>query len=198
MDRGTVKIEGESLLDFVAFYFKYLPEKQIDVSELLRNLFRLEMTWYTGKAFFSDTLLTCILLHRDPSVIVSCTGNKLAALAIEATMTAASLVSYLICSSPVIREEDFHAILYGMNWWACTYGGTHLPRFNVIDKEASMHINSGELKLNLLLEQLAQVCRQFPNSFDRFYFARLYVMLSMIYPMYVLMLISLALDQVLE
>ena len=176
MDRGTVKIEGEPLLDFVSLYFKELPGKQIDLSELLRNLFRLEMTWYTGKAFFSDTLLTCILLHRDPSVISSCTGDKLAALAIEATMTAASLVSYLIASSPVIREEDFHANLYGMNWWTCTYGGTHFPRFNLNNSsEVSTHVNSGEVKLNLLLKQLAQVCRQLPNSFDRFYFARLYV-----------------------
>lgn len=175
MDRGTVKIEGESLLDFVSLYFQELPGKQIDVSELLRNLFRLEMTWYTGKAFFSDTLLTCILLHRDPSVIISCTGNRLAALAVEATMTAASLISYLIASSPVIREEDFHANLYGMNWWASTYGGTHFPRFNFSNSEVTTHVNPGEMKLNLLLEQLAQVCRQDPKSFDRFYFARYYV-----------------------
>lgn len=179
MDRGLIKIEGESLLDFVNYYFKNLSGKQIDVSELLRNLFRLEMTWYTGKAFASDTLLTCILLHRDSSIINSCTGNKLAALAVEATMTAASLVSYLISSSPVIREEDFSSNLYGMNWWACTYGGTHFPRFNVIIKEASTHVNQSEIRLNALLEQLAQVCRQDPNSFDRFYFARLYVMLHM-------------------
>ncbi len=176
MDRGMIKIEDEHLLDFVDSYFKNLFEKQIDVSELLRNLFRLEMTWYTGKAFFSDTLLTCILMHRDPTVITACTGNKLATLAIEATMTAASLVSYLMVSSPVIREEDFHANLYGMNWWSSTYAGGHFPRFNPQTTAITTNMQTpGEMRLNLLLEQLATVCRQNPNSFDRFYYARLYV-----------------------
>lgn len=172
-----IKIEDKPLLDFVNSYFDSLYEKEIDVSELLRNLFRLEMTWYTGKAFFSDTLLTCVLLHRDPSVISAYTGNNLAALALEATMTAASLVSYLITSSPVIREEDFHANLYGMNWWACTYAGSHLPRFNasVSSNESERIPTQGELRLGLLLDQLALVCRQNPTSINRFYFARLYV-----------------------
>ena len=174
MDRGMVKIEDESLLDFVDLYYKSLTEKTIDVSELLRNLFRLEMTWYTGRAFFSDTLLTCILLHRDSSII-SC-NNKLAGLAIEATMTAASLVSYLIASSPVIRDEDFHANLYGMNWWTSTYAGGHFPRFNATaGGPISVTPTSGELRLKFLLEELASVCRNNPNSPDKFYFARLHV-----------------------
>jgi len=179
MDRGMIKIEDKPLLDFVESYFNDLFEKEIDVSELLRNLFRLEMTWYTGRAFFSDTLLTCILFHRDPSVVNASTGNRLAALALEATMTAASLVSYLISSSPVIREEDFHANLYGMNWWTCTYAGGHLPRFdpnkNSDEGNKSLTLTQGELRLELLLDQLALVCRQNPSSMDRFYFARLYV-----------------------
>lgn len=173
-----IKIEDKPLLDFVNSYFDALSEKEIDVSELLRNLFRLEMTWYTGKAFFSDTLLTCVLLHRDPSVISAFTGNNLAALALEATMTAASLVGYLITSSPVIREEDFHANLYGMNWWACTYAGSHLPRFNPNSNnncEGERIMTHGEVKLGILLDQLALVCRQNPTSMNRFYFARLYV-----------------------
>lgn len=174
MDRGMVKIEDESLLDFVDSYFKSLPEKIIDVSDLLRNLFRLEMTWYTGRAFFSDTLLTCILLHRDPSIISA--QNKLAALAIEATMTAASLVSYLIASSPVIREEDFHSNLHGMNWWTSTYAGAHFPRSSASSTDGPPP-SSGELRLKLLLEELASVCRNNPNpnSSDNFYFARLHV-----------------------
>lgn len=173
MDRGMVKIEDEYLLDFVDLYFKSLPDKKIDVSELLRNLFRLEMTWYTGRAFFSDTLLTCILLHRDPSVIAG--HNKFAALALEATMTVASLVSYLIASSPVIREEDFHANLYGMNWWASTYAGGHFPRFNMATSSVNMTASSGELRLKFLLDELAAVCRNNPNSTDNFYFFRLHV-----------------------
>lgn len=182
MDRGLIKIEGKPLLDFVESYFNDLFEKEIDVSELLRNLFCLEMTWYTGRAFFCDTLLTCILFHRDPSVINASTGNRLAALALEATMTAASLVSYLISSSPVIREEDFHANLYGMNWWTCTYAGGHLPRFdpnrNGDEWNKSLTFTQGEKRLELLLDQLALVCRQNPSSKDRFYFARLYVNLN--------------------
>ena len=179
MDRGMIKIEDKPLLDFVESYFNDLFEREINISELLRNLFRLEMTWYTGRAFFSDTLLTCILFHRDPSVVNASTGNRLAALALEATMTAASLVSYLISSSPVIREEDFHANLYGMNWWTCTYAGGHLPRFdpnkNVGEGNKSLTLTQGEMRLELLLDQLALVCRQNPSSMDRFYFARLYV-----------------------
>lgn len=177
MDRGMIQIEDKPLLDFVEYYFNDLFEKEIDVSELLRNLFRLEMTWYTGRAFFNDTLLTCILFHRDPSVVSASTGNRLAVLALEATMTAASLVSYLITSSPVIREEDFHANLYGMNWWTCTYAGTHLPRFdpNRTDNERTRNLTQGEVRLELLLDQLALVCRQYQTSTDRFYFARLYV-----------------------
>lgn len=178
MDRGMVRVDGLQLLDFVETYFEELPGKDIDVSDLLRSLFRLEMTWYTGRAFFSDTLLTCVLLHREPSVILHCTGNKRVALALEATMTAASLVSYLIASSPVIKEEDFHANLYGMNWWACTYAGTHFPRPSNKLSSASADIvvgTAGEVKLNLLLEQLASTCRDDPNSPNRFYFARLYV-----------------------
>lgn len=166
-----IKIEEEPLLDFVNSYFETLQQKHIDVSELLRNLFRLEMTWYTGRAFFSDTLLTCILLHRDPTALISC-DNKLAALAVEATMTAASLVSYLIASSPVIRDEDFHANLYGMNWWTSTYAGGHFPRFN---GPSSVAASSGEIRLKLLLDELAAICRNDPNSTDKFYFARLYV-----------------------
>lgn len=179
MDRGMVKIGDEKLLDFVDSYFKNdLPGKEIDVSELIRMLFRLEMTWYTGKAFFNDTLLTCILMHRDPSVITACTGNKMASLAIEATMTVASLVSYLMSSSPVIREEDFNANLYGMNWWSCTYAGGHFPRFTNNNNNAIVLTETpGEIRLNLLLEELAMVCRQNPNSLDRFYYARLYVRL---------------------
>lgn len=177
MDRGMIQIEDKPLLDFVEYYFNDLFEKEIDVSELLRNLFRLEMTWYTGRAFFNDTLLTCILFHRDPSVVSASTGNRLAVLALEATMTAASLVSYLITSSPVIREEDFHANLYGMNWWTCTYAGTHLPRFDPkrTDNEGTRNLTQGEVRLELLLDQLALVCRQYQTSTDRFYFARLYV-----------------------
>lgn len=178
MDRGTIKIEDKPLLDFVDYYFNNLFDKEIDVSELLRNLFRLEMTWYTGRAFFSDTLLTCILFHRDPSFVNSLTGNRLAGLALEATMTVASLVSYLITSSPVIREEDFHANLYGMNWWTCTYAGGHLPRFDPsknITEAGNKSLTPGEVRLELLLDQLALVCRQNPTSSDRFYFARLYV-----------------------
>ena len=179
MDRGMVKIEGKNLLDFVNSFYENLFDKQIDVSDLLRTLFRLEMTWYTGKAFFNDTLLTCILMHRDPSIITTCTGNKLAALAIEATMTAASLVSYLMTSSPVIKEEDFHANLYGMNWWTSTYAGGHLPRSNTASLDNSnsnlLTKTPGEIRLNLLLEQLEITCRQNSSSSDRFYFARLYV-----------------------
>lgn len=180
MDRGMIKIEDKPLLDFVDSFFNTLFEKEIDVSELLRNLFRLEMTWYTGRAFFSDTLLTCILFHRDPSVVSTLTGNKLASLALEATMTAASLVSYLITSSPVVRDEDFHANLYGMNWWACTYAGGHFLRFdsNKNANEGRKNLTSGEVRLELLLDQLALVCRQDPTSSDRFYFARLYVNLN--------------------
>lgn len=169
-----IRIEDETVLDFVDSYFNDLFDKEIDVSELLRNLFRLEMTWYSGRAFFSDTLLSCILLHRDPSVVTASTGNRMAALALEATMTAASLVSYLITSSPVIREEDFHANLYGMNWWTCTYAGNHFPRFNPNLNESNAK-TQGEFKLELLLEQLALVCRQNSCPNDRFYFARLYV-----------------------
>ena len=177
LDRGLTKWEDKAILDFVESYFNDLFGKEIDVSELLRNLFRLEMTWYTGRAYFSDTLLTCILLHRDPSVVSASTGNKLAALALEATMTAASLVSYLITSSPVIREEDFNSNLYGMNWWTCTYAGTHLPHFdpNNNGSEGNKNLTQGEVRLELLLEQLALICRQYPTSIDRFYFARLYV-----------------------
>lgn len=190
MDRGMIKIEDKPLLDFVDSYFNELFEKEIDVSELLRNLFRLEMTWYTGRAFFSDTLLTCILLHRDPSVISASTGSRLAALALEATMTAASLISYLIASSPVIREEDFHANLYGMNWWTCTYAGGHLPRFNPNGNqgEVTKTQTQGETRLQVLLEQLALVCRQNPSSPDRFYFARLYVNFKQIISVFILFL----------
>lgn len=179
MDRGMVRIEGLQLLEFVQKYSEELNGKEIDVSDLLRTLFRLEMTWYTGKAFFSDTLLTCVLLHREPSVILNSTGNKLTALALEATMTAASLVSYLIASSPVIREEDFHANLYGMNWWTCTYAGTHFPRPNKVNEAFdNTTATAGEVRLNYLLEQLAFTCRDDPNSPNRFYFARLYVRLK--------------------
>lgn len=171
-----ILIENEQMIDFVDSFFKGLPEKQIDTSEVLRSLFRLEMTWYTGKAYASDTLLTCVLLHRDPSVIYACTENSLLSLALEATMTAASLMSYLIASSPVIREEDFHANLYGMNWWASTYAGGHFPRINPQTRE--LVASSGEARLQKLLDQLVQVCRQSStNSFDKFYFARLYVTL---------------------
>lgn len=179
MDRGMIRIEEETLIDFVDLYFRNLSEKQIDISDLVRRLFRLEMTWYTGRAYFSDTLLTCILLHRDPSVVVACSSsndgnsNRLVSLVLEATMTAASLMSYLIASSPVIRDEDFHANLYGMNWWASTYAGGHLPRFNPQTRE--LIGNSGEVRLQNLLDQLVQVCRQEQNSKDKFYFARLYV-----------------------
>ena len=193
MDRGLLKIEGECLLDYVNTYFKrsdrpelIVKQKQIDTSELLRNLFRLEMTWYTGKAFFSDTLLTCILMHREPSIILALTGNELAALAVEATMTAASLVSYLIASSPVIREEDFHANLYGMNWWTCTYAGENFPRPNlntfISGEKHEFPFTSGELRLQVLLERLANVCRLSLRSDDkdRFYFSRLYVIIIII------------------
>ena len=166
MDRGLVKIDDEPLLNFVDSYFKALPNKRIDVSELVRNLFRLEMTWYTGRAFFNDTLLTCILVHRDP-LHISC-QSELAALAIEATMTVSSLISYLTASSPVIREEDFHANLYGMNWWTATYAGGHFPRFNGTASNNSAP-SSGEIRLKLLLEKLAVVCRNDPNSSDKFY-----------------------------
>ena len=168
-----VRIDGLQLPNFIQAYFEGLPGKEIHLTELLRTLFRLEMTWYTGRAFFSDTLLTCILLHREPSVILAGTGNKLVALALEATMTVASLVSYLIASSPVIKEEDFHSNLYGMNWWTCTYAGTHFPRPNT--SQLQSQLSSGEIRLNLLLEELAATCRDDPKSPNRFYFARLYV-----------------------
>lgn len=170
MDRGIIKINGEYMMDFVDGFYKNLSGcTEIDVGQLLRRLFRLEMTWYTGKAFFNDTVLTCLLMHRDPSVLSARTGNALAALAVESTMTIASLISYLMTASPIIREEDFNANLYGMNWWTSTYAGCHLPR------PGSDQSPPNDIQLQLLLDRLMTTCRQNPPSPNRFYFARFYV-----------------------
>lgn len=165
MDRGMVRIEDMQLVDFVHEFFCQ-PTLSVSTLPLLVTLFRLEVTWYTGRALFSDTLLTCILLHRDAALIASLTGNSHAALALEATMTAVSLVSFLANASPIVFEEDFHANLYGMNWWCCTYAGSHFPRSGAAPP--------GDLELQMLLDRLLLACREDDSRPERFYFARLY------------------------
>ena len=86
-------------------------------------------------------------------------------------MTAASLVSYLITSSPVIRDElPRQFVRYELvDFDLCRRA---FPRFN---GPSSVTASSGEIRLKLLLDELATICRNDPNSTDKFYFARLYV-----------------------
>lgn len=181
MDRGTVMIQNQPALDFVNYWHEDIKNLQnINLLGLLQSLLRLEMTWYTGRASFSDTLLICILCHRDVRGLPF--EDSKVALAIEAAMTVASLISFLCNAAPVIHEEDFHANLYGMTWWTPI---------------TSSFLSRNELEIESLLERLMNSCRAFPSSSpERFYFARYYVSLAKY--LFILNLSRVVLDKVLE
>lgn len=160
MDRGTVKINGLPLVDFVnTWWFEAAADldgaSSVPLLPLLQMLFRQEMTWYTGRALFSDTLLTCVLCHRNVRFYASSSASRqslLLCLSIESVLTVAALVSQLTAAAPVNYEEDFHANLYGMAWWTAR----------------------DEDELEQLLERLLGACRD-SSGVERFYLARYYV-----------------------
>jgi hypothetical protein len=156
MDRGSVLLNGVPCVDFVNFWFdsssleSFLLGASKSNLALLQLLFRLEMTWFTGGALFSDTLLQCILCHRNARLYAPQTRL---ALIIESALTVASLISQLSQAAPVNFEEDFHANLYGMTWW----------------------IASDDREMDLLKERLLAASRETGGGMERFYLARYYV-----------------------
>lgn len=149
MDRGTVTIQELPLVDFVNYWFDEHSIIDAPSLPLLQMLFRLEMTWYAGRALFSDTLLTCILCLRNPRMYAP---SSKVSLIIESVMHVAALISQLSTAAPVNFEEDFHPNLYGMTWW----------------------LGRDEIEMELLLERLLSACRE-ASGMERFYLARYYV-----------------------
>jgi len=167
MDRGTVCIDNLPLTDYVHHFFSLPPPRSASLVPLVRTLFRLELTWYTGTASASDTLLSCILLHRDPAFVSRwfdhVEDGEFMVLALEGAMAIASLVASLTSSSSVCREEDFHHNLYGMNWWSPACG------FNFVHEFSGSH-------LKRLLDRLLQAAVSLSESHPaQFFFARYYV-----------------------
>ncbi len=158
MDRGSVVLNELPLVDFVNDWFdskNNVGFEEVSLLPLLQMLFRMEMTWYTGRALFSDTILTCILCHHNPHFYAP---QSRIAVVIEAAMTVASLVSQLSMAAPVNYEEDFYGNLYGMTWW----------------------IAKDEAELERLQERLLAACRE-SSGMERFYFARYYVRKDVIF-----------------
>jgi hypothetical protein len=157
MDRGMVCIEGLQLVDWVHAFFASKSPLHVNVLALLQTLFRLEMTWYAGAAGTSDTLLSCVLMHRNPGALAQRLGDGesavLAVLAAEATMAVATLVAMLISTSPVVREEDFSPSIHGMNAWS----------------PAAHHGCLDEI-----LSRLLAAASRLQGRPERFYFIRLY------------------------
>lgn len=156
MDRGLILIEGQTVWDYKAQWLSHCHPgflaSENQVSDILDNLFGLEILWLEGKCSFQDSLLTCLWM-QSPNAAENAGAHGLA-LFCMALSVACGLASDLIRDAKCTTfPEDFRPNLGG-------YAQKHLA----------------ESLLNRLNETLSSM----PHGRAFFHFARLAAWLDLL------------------